>query len=88
MMDDWAMKWARDLTGIMKLVSERDAYYFFCKMNEAFAAYIREHAQPPVDPDLIEARKLEQLWRDDGSTVGNIVLLAVKRGRELEREGR
>ena len=67
----------------------------------AFARYIAEHEEPPVDPDLIEARKLVagkyQSIRDhdyagwvnsgqkDDSSEVRLILSAIKRGRELER---
>ena len=38
--------------------------------------------------DMEEAAVIADQWRDDGCTVADIVLLAIKRGRELEREGK
>lgn len=35
--------------------------------QDAFARYIAEHEEPPVDPLLIEARKIAAGWHDIGT---------------------
>ncbi len=49
------------------------------------AATLRElNWQPPVDPDLVEARSLVDLHGFiSGGSVGHLALAAIKRGREL-----
>lgn len=69
------------------------------RMSDAFARYIAQHEQPPVDPDLIEARRLaanDATIQGKRIVAGNIedghldddfgvplALAAIKRGREL-----
>lgn len=70
----------------------------------AHARLIAKHEQPPVDPDLIEARRLaalrhyipgEQLLGNnyisglmDNEGEVQLALVGIKRGRELEKEGK
>ena len=66
--------------------------------QRVLAATLRElNWQPPVDPDLLEARKAASCGESDcvkrgylsgqydGGTLVGIALAAIKRGRELER---
>ena len=97
MMDDWAMKRARELVEEVVPGNRLFGVALDQAALKAFAAYIREHETEPVDPDLIEAREivadksnddctdiiLSGRW--DGYTIVIAALAALKRGRELER---
>lgn len=52
----------------------------------AFARYIAEHEQAPVDPLVPEAeRMVAQHWKGE---IGNFALAALKRGIELAESGK
>ncbi|MDE2107438.1 MAG: hypothetical protein KGL39_60135 [Patescibacteria group bacterium] len=67
------------------------------RTGEAFARYIAEHEEPPVDPLLIEARKIVEFtvhWspqtdrdlqsgKNDQTSEVKIALAALKRGIEI-----
>ncbi len=99
---EWAMLKALSLmeyggTPLSKVQDEPNEHYEVV----AFARYISQHEEPPVDPDLLEARQIEyelckaqdmhdpeQALRgewDDNEGLKG-VLKAIKRGRELERQ--
>jgi hypothetical protein len=87
-------QWARDKAA--HLYSRENGGWW-----EIFARYIAQHEQPPVDPDLIEAREVAvqySLWcsgeirgqfrsgkNDDWAEI-KIALAAIKRGRELANQ--
>lgn len=55
----WAWEMARRLRD-----EEQERTPSLCPMDRAFAAYILAHEEPPVDPLLIEARKLASVDGD------------------------
>lgn len=84
-------KFAWSSPDIGRLLSDRDAAK---EASNAFARYIAEHEDEPVDPVLIEARNAADSIMPsmeyasgvyDDSQVMRIALAALKRGMELER---
>jgi hypothetical protein len=94
--EDRALELAR-LDGAGRGQGRYDGHYY-ADMHKAFARYIAEHEEPPVDPLLIEARKLaSELSKDAGSFdfisgrfddwyAVRAALAALRRGMELARE--
>lgn len=89
---EWAVKRATDLTS----EAMRDGSWLPIggHASAAFARYIAEHEEPPVDPLLIEAREIgathcpesADAFRDglrDGHSSVKAILAALKRGMEL-----
>jgi hypothetical protein len=72
-----------------KSVSAKDIRDGFWRLQEVetLAATLRElNWQPPVDPDLVEARRMavRHGYCEDGY-IPIVAFVAIKRGRELER---
>lgn len=97
---DWAMRRAFEASGLQnsRCIVARNRDMAWCKAIEAFARYIAKHEQPPIDPLLIEARKLVAARpncreyaegvmcgeEDEHPSVQN-ALIALRRGLELAR---
>lgn len=100
---DWAIERACALLNAVSKGQYDDTWYP-CDVTDTstgvaqFARYIAAHEEPPVDPLLIEARKICALTRqtydkgflsgeyDDSSTEIPVALAALRRGIEIERE--
>jgi len=79
------------------------AYMTEADLGRAFARYIAQHEQPPVDPLLIEAREIAAKYYDgvcryntaeacrngkwDGAPSVQLALAALRRGIELGKAG-
>ncbi len=89
-MTDEIPQWAKERAN---LLGSRGVLVSSFPMRDAFARYISEHEQPPVDPLLIEARAIlsSESWRGidlsggryDQSAEMTQVLAALRRGIEI-----
>lgn len=68
MADDTPPQWAMDKAlALRERENDRDSDWDIV-VTRAFARYIAEHEEPPVDPLLIEAREIAaETWRNAGS---------------------
>lgn len=86
---DWAKERARELVNA-RCVMDTYPTGSVAPHNPAiyaFAQYIAEHEEPPVDPLLIEAQNLALEWYSDPYLHHDPLRAAIKRGMELAREG-
>jgi hypothetical protein len=92
---EWAVKRANDLTS--EAMKDGSWLPFGGHASAAFARYIAEHEEPPVDPLLIEAREIGathcpesadafRVGLRDGHSSVKAILAALKRGMELAQE--
>lgn len=94
---DWAIERALDVADYRASVDDvKERRTLLWSAVLAFARYIVDHEDAPVDPLLIEARKLaEQFWPGEGALAGKLdaaewtqrLLVTLRRGMELAASG-
>ena len=88
-MADTIPQWAKERAGeLARLTNDGRAHFANHVLLHAFARYISEHEEPPVDPLLTEALVLlDRFAQTHGDSYATelIVLAALKRGMELAK---
>lgn len=87
-------QWAYDRVSELHNAFSDGTFSAYGDLKGAFAAYVAEHEEPPVDPLLIEAQKFAESWAPEMVTplpqarldrLQDMALAVLRRGIELAR---
>lgn len=92
MTDNKIADWAQEMVSRLDDAEDYHGIHAYDRLRNAFARYIMSKEEPPVDPDLIEARKIAaELNKDDSDFIlrGDVdagwtvkaALAGIKKGR-------